>query len=885
MKSQLRIILEYFVAFVLIILLLITITGVVVVKFYGEELQEHVMEMVNQRFDTKMEVEEASVRVFHKFPNTSLLLKNITVRSSNHCNILEFDIPGTDTLLTAESVSISFNLLGMIRKKFEIRQIEISGGSLLLLTDSKGVVNYKLTREQKKKQGHGSDVDISQLRISGFNIRMMNLAKQIEAKGSLDNLELNGRFSTGNTQVRGSLKGYLEKVSNKGILYGSQRDIQARLNMVVVDSVLTINTGHIQIDRIVADMDGKITVHRGNGAELSLIAAARDLEIHQVLDLLPSHLSNPLKEIRGNGILQLYARITGMVSSTLRPSIEAEFQTNNANLFWERVPFSLKSLNLSGSYSNGGQFNPVTTRLTIEKFSAVIGRDHFSGKGQIYNFFDPDFSFELKGDLHPQQWLAWYPSIPLDQVEGSVITDIKVAGSYDRDKPKGQKFLAFDISGGIALEDVMLRINPENIPFTGLNGSVKIYNDFWEPSFTGKFGSSDFNISGTGLNLISYLLGEETLVASANFRSNRLDLREVLDQLPGEGSGKKASFKFPENLDLNLNFVINDFKKDKLVAENVRGVARFDSPSLFVDSLTMQTMQGTLRGSFGMVQDSEGTILSKVDANLSNLDIHELFEAFNNFGQHQLTYEHLKGTISGRSTFSSRFDSSFSIIPESILCENEVVIRNGELNNFAPIMALSRYIDMEELQNIRFNTLENTILISNSQVVIPVMDIQSNAMDLSASGTHQFNNTYEYRLKLKLSQILYGKARKSKNSEFLIAEDETDMRTLFLKIYDTGSGAKVEIDREKAAEKIREDMKKERSELKKILNEELGLFNRDQEIRQKPGVDESLKLEFSFEPDTITVEKTGTEKILKRKKREKSDSLQNKPATKFVIDE
>ncbi len=70
------------------------------------------------------------------------------------------------------------------------------------------------------------------------------------------------------------------------------------------------------------------------------------------------------------------------------------------------------------------------------------------------------------------------------------------------------------------------------------------------------------------------------------------------------------------------------------------------------------------------------------------------------------------------------------------------------------------------------------------------MDIQSNALDLSASGIHQFNNHYDYRLKLKLSHLLYGKARKSKNSEFVIAEDESDTRTLFLKIYDEGSGAK-----------------------------------------------------------------------------------------------
>jgi len=885
MKKKLRSILEYLAAFVVIVLLLLTIVGVVVVKFYGDELQEYVMEQINQRLDTRAQVDEISVKVFHKFPNTSLVLENVVLWSSHNCNILEFKELGADTLLTAESVSLSFNLLAMMRKKFKIRQVEIRQGSLQILTDSQGEGNYRMLKTQEKKEGE-SEVDISQLRISGFDILMVNLAKQINAEARLDALEFNGRFTRGNTQIKGSVKASLEEISNKGILYASQRDVEARLNMDVQDSVFTVNAGQLRIDRIVADVDGMITVHRGRGVELGLIAAARDLEIHQVLDLLPSQQSKALQEIRGNGILQLYTRISGMVTSTKTPSIEADFQTTNANLFWERLPFSVKNLNLSGSYSNGGQFNPVTTRLTLESISAVIGKDHFSGLGHIYNFFDPDFSFHLKGDLHPEQWLTWYPSIPFDQVDGSVITDIKVKGSYDRQKPKGEKFLSFDVSGGLALEDVLLRITPEGTPFTGLNGSVQIDNDFWEPSFSGNFGSSDFKIAGTGLNLISYLLKKETLVASASFRSNFLDLQEILDQLPRDSSGKKETINFPDNLDLRLDFIINDFKKDKLLAENVRGIALFDSPFFHVDSLTMQSMGGSARGSFGMIQDTERSIFSNVNANLYNLDIRNLFEAFNNFGQKQLTHEHLKGTMNGTTIFSAQFDSTFSILPESILGESDIIIRDGELNNFAPIMALSRFVDLEELQNIRFTALENTILIKDSQVTIPVMDISSNAMDLSASGTHYFNNHYDYRLKLKLSDLLYGKARRSKNSEFVVAEDENDTRTLFLKIYDEGSGAKVDIDKEKAANKIREDLKEEGSALKRLLNEELGLFKHNDELEKKPkDGGEALRFEFSEDTDPKTDQKIQKGKRKKRRRKEKNDTIQNKPATKFVIDE
>jgi hypothetical protein len=145
---------------------------------------------------------------------------------------------------------------------------------------------------------------------------------------------------------------------------------------------------------------------------------------------------------------------------------------------------------------------------------------------------------------------------------------------------------------------------------------------------------------------------------------------------------------------------------------------------------------------------------------------------------------------------------------------------------------------------------------------------------------------------LKLSDLLYGKARRSKNSEFVIAEDENDTRILFLKIYDKGSGSKVEIDKEKAGNKIREDLRNERSELKNILKEELGLFKKEEEavkteeeaVKTKEE-SETLRFDFSEETDTISHPKTEIGRSKKKKKKEKSDTVQNKPATKFVIDE
>lgn len=198
-------------------------------------------------------------------------------------------------------------------------------------------------------------------------------------------------------------------------------------------------------------MDGRLNVNPGSGVYMDLYATARDLNIHEILDLLPKELSSPLKKIEGNGILQLYTRVTGMASSTLTPRVEADFQTSNANLRWDRLPFAVKNLNLTGSYSNGGEFNPLTTSLNIESISAVIGDDHISGRGQISNFYEPYYSFEVEGNLHPSQWIKWYGSIPIDDAEGTIVSDIKVTGSYDRLKSPGDKFISFDISRDIGV--------------------------------------------------------------------------------------------------------------------------------------------------------------------------------------------------------------------------------------------------------------------------------------------------------------------------------------------------------------------------------------------------------------------------------------------------
>jgi len=99
----------------------------------------------------------------------------------------------------------------------------------------------------------------------------------------------------------------------------------------------------------------------------------------------------------------------------------------------------------------------------------------------------------------------------------------------------------------------------------------------------------------------------------------------------------------------------------------------------------------------------------------------------------------------------------------------------------------------------------------------------------------------------------------------------------------------VELDREKTAQKIRNDLKDEKTEMKKILNAELGLYKRDKTINreenQQAEQEEFSRFEFSDETDQANIQENNKEKRWLRKNRSKNDTTQNKPVREFVIDE
>lgn len=376
---------------------------------------------------------------------------------------------------------------------------------------------------------------------------------------------------------------------------------------------------------------------------------------------------------------------------------------------------------------------------------------------------------------------------------------------------------------------------------------------------SGEFANSYISVSGRVDNFLEFLLTPEgNLWMDADIYSERLDLNHLRSfNARRDKIGQPDSVFLPDRLYLKTRFWFDELEINNFKAEQITGNMIYKPGRLSVNNIELLSMDGRIVAEGILEQQQDRHFLVKSISKLTSVNITEGFRSFNNFGQEFILDRHLNGALSGTVNFSSGLNEKMKVKKETVLADCDVVIRDGELKGFEPMLKLSRYIDVEELENIRFSTLTNEIFIRNSEVVIPGMDISSSAADISASGLHGFDKHFTYKMKVALSELRSRRSERilAQESEFGIIEDD-GLGKVFVYLIVEGSpdGTNVRYDRRGAVQNVREQMREEKQELREILKEEFGFFKKDTggQVGEPQKDTPEFIISWDEEPDTNT---------------------------------
>ncbi len=545
------------------------------------------------------------------------------------------------------------------------------------------------------------------------------------------------------------------------------------------------------------------------------------------------------------------------------PRIDASFSLDEGWLKASVIPYGIRGLRTEGHYSNGNKQGPASTKILLRNTSLLYGNSRLGGNYEIVNLLNPQINYTIKAELD----LADIPSlISVDSVfrgmDGMLYAEANIVGTQESlTKWQKSELLKHRYDARIRLEGVNLECSRKSIRLHNLTGELTFKDYLMTRSLNGSIGDIEFNLSGRADNLLEFLFTNSgNLWLDADIYISKADLNNLPPwRSDKEDKSPADTINLPERLNIKTRYWIDELMVRKFHASQMAGELIYRPKRLSLPHISLHSMDGQIEAEGMLEQQGNSQFLVKNISRVKGIDITGVFTSFGNFGQDFIMDKHLRGELSGGVNFSAGLNERMKIKKETILADCDIVIQDGELTAFEPMRKLSRFIDVEELEDIKFSTLTNQIYIRNKEVIIPKMDIKSSAFDLTGSGIHRFDKNFTYKVKVSLSELLSKKVKKpdQKESEFGVIEDDGLGRAfIYLIIEGSEQGIEVRYDRSGAIQNIRDQFKQEKKELREILNEEFGFFKKDTTLKEGKEDDQPKKFIMEWDEDTVSSQKT-----------------------------
>jgi hypothetical protein len=816
-----------------------------------------ILKSLNKNISTKFDFESVRLSFLKKFPNASLDLKNVLVYSSPGYDKTCFSGINTDTLLSARSVQVEFRITDIIKGIYKIDRIGVREGNLNLYTDTAGLVNYEIKVADNEKTNDVFNINLDRINISGLKATYNNLATKLIITGWVKNGRLKSYISGDEIDFIATAGIRIDLFRLYNFSFSKSIDAELDINLHDSGKGTLFNKSSIILDDYYFELAGFIS----SDNVLNLSLTGEKIDISGVKNYFSGKYMDKISAYNPSGVLNIDGKIKGLFTRTTNPGIEISFSLDKGGVTYGNSAFNILDLSFIGSFTNGSGRVPATSSLSFTDLKGTLGSATYSGSLILADFDSLTGMLELKGKIIPAELKEFFNIKEISSTEGTIDLDLKTEGRI----PRKEKYSLLDLfslntTANLTFNSFGMGLKKDKIIVNNVNGYLSVSDTVKPKDLQLTFKNQEFLINGFFIHLPEWLAGEPVVLkGTADISCNKLLPDSFFHKLStvDSSSENKKGFSLPGDIILDLNFKIDNLIFNSFQAEKVTGHLSYKPRILNFIRLKLNSLDGIISGNGFIVQSTYNKFIGRGIFNLEKINVNKAFTVFHNFGQDFLKSENIAGTLSGSLSLLLPMDSLLIPDIKSITAEGKYVLEDGALINFEPVKELSSFIELSELEDIRFEQMKNDFFIKNNFFYLPQMEVKSTAADLSVNGKHSFDNNYEYHVKILLSEILSKKIRKPKpnTTEFGAVKDDGLGRTsLVLKIENKGEDINVGYDIKAAGNLIKNDIKSERQTLKTILNQEYGWFKNDSAVRQTQTTGAPrFKITWD-ETDTIKVE-------------------------------
>ena len=824
------------IAFITFISLLFILLSVSIYIYFNEKkISTFIVASINNKIDSKISASKINISLFKNFPNVSLSFSDIEIESSHKYLKL---YPKSKPLVKATNLVIHFNLYQLLHNNLILNGLTLENGNVNIYMDDHDNNNYVFWKTDTSSQSN-LNFALSHIVLRNINFGYFN------RKENLNILSL------------------IETLSLKGII--SKKNISSNLKLNAVNSSILSNDKSYKLDNLIS-ISSKINYNNDYLALKKVTLKYNDIEIvadftkslekySGIFELSQVHPETCISFV-DKRFLENYNISKGTISAkgTFDGNINRKYYKidtyialNKVNIEKDKFAFHevTGELNLL--------LNNKNIKLQTKKLEANLNESHFNLSGVLNKGRSNNLKVNIKSLVQLNNFNSFIDNnfCKFKNGEVNMTLGLESLKSFSWDS---LKVANFDISAEGKVEAASGNIYYNNYIFSDLQAVFLLKNQIVKvTSASGEVNRTPFTFRGKINNLAQYFEKKNKLAFDGSITCDSVDIKNLL--LKNETPVSNSNLGYQGNLRIFCKLL----KYNNIHCLNLNSEIEVTDNECNFKNLKTDFCEGQISKSNFKINYNSSSINITTDLNFDKINIKTLFKMFNNFDQRQLLADNIRGNLNGKSHCSMTWDGKNRFISEQLAATTTFEIQDGLLTNFKPIQKLAMFLEIDDINHIKFNNIKNNISISNRLLSIPEMEIQSNAFNLKLSGNHTFNNEYEYHFNMLLSEILFRKIKKKDDGDFGKIEDRQGRTKVFVKLLGKDDKFKISYDNKLALNSFSKNMSEEKTKLKKIFSEEFHLFKKDS--LKKTSNSPKIKIEdFELKP----VEKYESKKPLKK---------------------
>lgn len=801
---------------------------------FKDDICQLAIDQVNKHLNTKVTVSEVDLTFWSTFPNLSVDFNHVFIQDAS---------PGStnrDTLLFTEKIRCKVNPFDVWREEYKVKSLEIFPGVMNLRVNEKGENNYGILKESEESGDEPVELALQEVNFKNFRFNYINDATSQKYETYIRNLKLDGELSKdvfttaaiSDLQIVSAQSGNITLVSNKPAKLAVNVKVDTKAGKVEIPN------STIHVANLPFNFNGVVDT-TGFNFKLS----GKNIGIEDAANNLAMKETENIKDFSGTGTLLFDLNINGRAEATAPVEVTCDFGVEKGTLRDPNSRISMRDLQIEGAYSNVG--GPEKEFVQLKNISFQTEGGPFRANLKITEFEKPLFQGDAVGLLNLAVVRSLFKLTDFKQLNGTVDVSSQFAVQTVVNKDETTSYNIKKCEGEVIFNKIRAQLEDDKRVYRDIEGRMYLRNDrVGMEKISLKIGSSDFAIDGIFKDVVEYFSDRGNLVADVDIRSSRIDLSDLGSDSKEDIMHQERAFILPANIEGEVYLDVEKLKYEKHYFNKLKGNMNMFNRKIHFPKLSVNNGGADATGSVTISEDRPEifNISSHIVSN--NIQFDKLFKEWDNFDQEVIKSHNISGQAKANIRFEAPFDLRSGIISKAIEANIGIQIDNGRLRNVEAFREITQSLNEmssarlaigkeniksfeKKLLDLRFDKLENTLIIRDGVIVIPSMSVNSSALDIEISGKHTFDNQIDYRFGFRFQDL-----KEQKQSEFGDIVDDGTGKHVFMRMYGSLYDPNFEWDAAANKEHKQQQREQEKQDVKSIFKTEFGMFKNDTTVQE-----------------------------------------------------